>query len=77
MNSRERLCKVLNHEIPDRVPTFEYGISRNVIEAICPGGGYPDLVETIYLDAIIVWEPYLQRQAEGARGQEAEGRYWI
>jgi hypothetical protein len=32
MNSRERILKVINHEIPDRVPMFEIGINNAVAE---------------------------------------------
>jgi uroporphyrinogen decarboxylase len=56
MNSRERMCKVLNHEIPDRLPTFEYGIDKIVVEAFCQGGTYADLVEFFDLDCITAWE---------------------
>ncbi|MDP6357183.1 MAG: uroporphyrinogen decarboxylase family protein [Planctomycetota bacterium] len=31
MTPRERLLAALNHETPDRVPYFEYGISRDVV----------------------------------------------
>jgi len=57
MNSRERMYKVLNHELPDRLPTFEYAIDKKVIEGICPGGTYADVVEALDLDAITAWEP--------------------
>lgn len=57
MTSRERMCKVLNHEIPDRVPTFEYAIDKKVVEGICPGGEFADVVEQLELDAITTWEP--------------------
>ena len=57
MNSRERMCKVLNHQVPDRIPTFEYAIDKKTVEAICPGGTYADVVEKLDLDAITAWEP--------------------
>jgi hypothetical protein len=57
MTSRERMCAVLNHEIPDRVPTFEYAIDKKVVERICPGGEYADVVEKLDLDGITAWEP--------------------
>ena len=65
MNSRERMCKVLNHEIPDRVPTFEYGIDKKVVEAICPAGTYADVVEALDLDAITAIEPSQKRPGDG------------
>jgi uroporphyrinogen decarboxylase len=52
MNSRERMCKVLNHELPDRIPTFEHSIHKRIVESICPGGTYADVVEKLDLDAI-------------------------
>ena len=57
MNSRERMCKVLNHELPDRLPTWEYAIDKVVYEKICPGGTYADVVELLDLDAIAAFEP--------------------
>jgi uroporphyrinogen-III decarboxylase len=57
MNSRERMCKVLNHEIPDRLPTFEYAIDKKIINAVCPGGTYADVVEALDLDGLTAWEP--------------------
>ncbi len=65
MTSRERMCKVLNHEIPDRLPTFEYAIDKKVIQEICPGGDFADLVEELGLDAITAWEPSGGGYAEG------------
>ena len=57
MNSRERMCKVLNHEIPDRLPTWEYAIDKVVLEGLCPGGSYIDAVELLGLDAVAAFEP--------------------
>jgi uroporphyrinogen decarboxylase len=51
------MCKVLNHERPDRIPTFEYAIDQKVVEGICPGGTYADVVELLDLDGIAAWEP--------------------
>ncbi len=57
MNSRERMCKALNRERPDRVPTFEYAIDGKIVEAICPGGTYADVVEFLGLDGVTAFEP--------------------
>ncbi len=65
MNSRERMYKVLNHELPDRLPTFEYAIDKKVVEGICPGGTYADVVETLDLDAITAWEPSIGAYVPG------------
>ena len=74
MNSRERMHKVLNHERPDRLPTFEYAIDKKVIEGICPGGSYADVVEELDLDAIAAWEPslgaYVPGMADALRPKE-------
>ena len=57
MNSRERMCKALNRERPDRVPTFEYAIDGKIVEALCPGGTYADVVESLGLDGVTAFEP--------------------
>jgi uroporphyrinogen decarboxylase len=57
MNSRERMCKALNRERPDRIPTFEYAIDGKIVEALCPGGTYADVVESLDLDGITAFEP--------------------
>jgi uroporphyrinogen decarboxylase len=70
MTSRERMCKVLNHECPDRLPTFDYAIDRKVVESICPGGTYADVVEKLDLDAITAWEPSTGGYTEGLPSRE-------
>jgi uroporphyrinogen decarboxylase len=57
MNSRERMCKVLNRERPDRVPTFEYAIDKKTVQALCPGGTYADVAESLGLDCVTAFEP--------------------
>ena len=59
------MCKVLNHETPDRVPTFEYAIDPKVVNGICPGGEYADVVEALELDAITAWEAFGGGYAKG------------
>lgn len=49
--------KVLNHELPDRLPTWEYAIDQIICRKICPGGTYADVVEALDLDAAAAFEP--------------------
>ena len=67
MTSRERMCKAIQREVPDRIPTFEYAIDRKVVEQICPGGEYADVVERLELDAITAWEPSMGGYAKGLK----------
>ena len=67
MTSRERMCKAIQREVPDRIPTFEYAIDRKVVEQICPGGEYADVVEQLGLDAITAWEPSMGGYAKGLK----------
>ena len=80
MNSRERMCKALNRERPDRVPTFEYAIDGKVVEAICPGGTYADVVESLGLDGITAFEPspggYVAGMADRLKPGEAFVDEW-
>jgi len=77
MNSRERMSRVMNHELPDRLPTFEYAIDRRVIEGICPGGSYADLVEQLDLDAIAAWEPSIGAYVPGMVDSLAPGARFV
>jgi uroporphyrinogen decarboxylase len=52
MNSRERIITVLERGEPDRVPTFEWKISRPLIEAFAPGGDELDFIEAAGHDAV-------------------------
>lgn len=54
MNSDERLLKTLRREEVDRVPVFEWLISNNVIQALCPGQTWDELIYALDLDAICV-----------------------
>ena len=56
MNSRERMCRVLNHEVPDRLPTWEYAIDEIVTRKLCASGTYVDAVEELDLDAVAAFE---------------------
>jgi len=52
MNSAERFLTALRGGVPDRVPIFELYIHPKIIDTFVPGGGLPELVETLELDAI-------------------------
>lgn len=63
LTGAERVFKVIRHEEPDMVPTFELDIDRNIIDAIKPGASFLDFCEYIDLDAVcfndqkeVIWE---------------------
>ncbi|MDR1352182.1 MAG: hypothetical protein LBK05_02775 [Treponema sp.] len=58
MNSEERVMLALARRPVDRVPTFEWEISRNVIEALTPGAGVFDFVEQMGIDGVVVHLDY-------------------
>ena len=57
MNSYERVVKVLNGEIPDRVPTFELLIDPRVIRGIVGNDNYMDLCDELDIDVVISQTP--------------------
>jgi uroporphyrinogen decarboxylase len=54
MNSEERVMGALRREPIDRVPTFEWEISRKLIEIFTPGADMADFVEYMDIDGIVV-----------------------
>ena len=40
LSGEERIIRTLKREVVDRVPTFEWYIDREVIEALSPGSNY-------------------------------------
>ena len=58
MTSKERVLTVLNGQIPDRVPHFEWEINSPVVTALTNGGTYDDLVELLDIDAVVVGAEY-------------------
>jgi len=58
VNSKDRVIAALRRYEPDRVPTFEWEIDENVIQALCPGSGYFDFIEKMDLDAVVVSPNY-------------------
>jgi uroporphyrinogen decarboxylase len=71
------MIKVLNHEVPDRLPTFEYAIDQKIIQGICPGGNYADVVEKLDLDAITAWEPSIGAYVPGMAGSMKPGERFV
>lgn len=57
MNSYERVVKVLNGEIPDRVPTFELMIDPKVMKGITGNENYMDLCDELDIDIVISQTP--------------------
>jgi len=52
MTSVERVFTVLERKEPDVIPTFEWKVAPNVIEAFVPGGDYFDFVEKVGHDVV-------------------------
>lgn len=57
MNSYERVVKVLNGQIPDRVPTFELMIDPKVIKGIIGTEDYMTLCDELDIDIVISQTP--------------------
>jgi len=60
MTSTERVIAVLNHQIPDRVPHFEWVHDLSIIKALSPKGTYEDLIDEFDIDAIMCKSNYRQ-----------------
>lgn len=54
MTSEQRVIGALRHEEIDRVPTFEWLIHNNVIQALCPGATYDEFIYAMDIDAVCV-----------------------
>lgn len=61
MTSQRRVITALERKIPDRVPTLEFVIDSQVIEALHPGSDYIDFVGPFGLDAVAV-RPNMKRE---------------
>ena len=57
MKSYERVERVLNGDIPDRVPTFELMIDPKVIRGIVGSGNYMDLCDELDIDIAMSQTP--------------------
>lgn len=73
MNSEERLIKTLRREEVDRVPVFEWLISNNVIQSLCPGKTWDDLIYELDLDAICVDLNYESVKLDSSNFQDEWG----
>ena len=58
MNSQERVLTVIQREIPDRIPTFEWDIDPGLISMMTNGGTYEDFIEKYDLDAVMCGPTY-------------------
>jgi uroporphyrinogen decarboxylase len=58
LTSLERVLTAIRRQEPDRIPTFEAHIDSKVRDKIKPGLSYPDFVEYMDLDALVLfsWE---------------------
>jgi uroporphyrinogen decarboxylase len=54
MTGRERVLAVLNHQIPDRIPTFEWILNPNIMEKICGTKDDIDFVAAMDMDGIAI-----------------------
>lgn len=72
MNSEERMLRVLKHQVPDRVPHFEWLVDRRVREALYPDcKNYLDFALKMGHDAVIV-DPIFQKEQVGANRWRSE-----
>ena len=58
MTSEERVMGALARQPIDRVPTFEWEISRTLIETMAPGADTADFIEQMDIDGIVVHVKY-------------------
>ncbi len=71
MNSYERALTVLHGDIPDRVPTFELLIDKNVIKEVVGSHDYPTFCEKVGLDIVVTGTPsklYEEKPLDADRG---------
>ena len=72
MTSEERVLCVLQRQVPDRVPHFEWLVDRKVREALCPGcRNHHDFAVQIGQDAVIV-DPIFRKERVGANRWRSE-----
>jgi uroporphyrinogen decarboxylase len=57
MNGRERVLAVLRHELPDRVPTFEWEV--HLVEEMTGDGTYSDFIRQYGHDAVVAKPDYI------------------
>ena len=77
LTSAERVRRVLCREEPDRVPTFEWLIAKNVREALCPGcTSHNDFAVRMGHDAILV-DPDFRKEQVGPTRWRTEWGYVV
>lgn len=75
MTSEERILRVLQRKIPDRVPHFEWLVDRRVREALAPGhSDKNDFAVQIGQDAVIA-DPIFKKEKIGADRWRSEWGY--
>jgi len=58
MKPVERVLAVLKHQMPDRVPHFEWVLDDSVVRRVSGGKKFPDMVEQLDIDAVVVSPTY-------------------
>jgi uroporphyrinogen decarboxylase len=61
MNGQERVLAVIQRQVPDRIPTFEWVFHPDIISALVGRGTYEDFTEKLDIDAVICGATYLQK----------------
>ena len=64
MTSEERVMGALARRPIDRVPTFEWEISHNLISALAPGADTAQFIEKMEIDGIVVHIKYIKEQID-------------
>ena len=59
MNGRERVLTTLQHQEPDRVPTFEWEV--HIAHKMTSSGTYDDFIEQCDIDAVTSYPDYLRK----------------
>ena len=65
MNGQERVLTVIQRQVPDRIPTFEWDIDPGLVSAMTGGGNYKDFIEKFDLDAVMCGPTYLRKPVSG------------
>lgn len=58
MNGRERVLAVIQRQVPDRVPTFEWVFHPSIVSAFTTGGSFEEFIRVCDLDAVICGANY-------------------
>ena len=75
MTAEERVLRVLQRQVPDRVPHFEWLVDRRVREALCPGcRSHNDFALKMGHDAVLV-DPNFKKERVGTNRWRSEWGY--